>query len=265
MKTVENDADRCVIGAPHDLPGVAVVVDVTSPGEPLIADAQAPRAGPFAQLAKIGRRTIDAAERSWRDVAADQHQIGLQFLHQVELALGADEVSRPLWLRHALEITEWLERADRKPEIPAHLADVARAAAERQQIVLENLDGVEAGRGDRAQLFVERAAERNRGDRALVHAACSMIRPGDTRAPVRAASRTASTTASVPMASSTEISGISLLAMTARKCRSCSTSGSAEGTSTRLRESGAYQPPSPGYDHSSIVGTDSDPLVPANR
>ena len=185
MKTVENDADRFVVGAPHDLPGVAVVVDVTSPGERLIADAQAARGGAFAQFAEIGGRAVDAAERGRRDIAADQHQVGLQFLHQVELALGAGEVAGALRLRHALEITEWLEGADRKPEIPAHLADVARAAAERQQIVLENLDGVEAGGGDRAQLFVERAAERNRGDRALVHAAVSVMAPPRNNCPMR--------------------------------------------------------------------------------
>src|SRR5258705_1673926 len=185
MKAIENDPDRFVVGAAHDLPGIAVIVDVKPPGERLVADAQASRGGPFAQLSEIGGRAVDAAERGRRNIAADQHQVGLQFLHQVELALGARKVAGALRLRHALEVTEWLEGADRQPEIPAHLSDVARAAAERQQIVLENLDGIEAGRGDRAQLFVERAAERNGGDRALVHAAVSVMAPPRNNCPMR--------------------------------------------------------------------------------
>ena len=76
---------------------------------------------------------------------ADQQQIGAELLHQVELALGAGKVARPLRLRHALEIAERLERADLEIEVLAQLCDVARACAERQQIVLENLDRVEPG------------------------------------------------------------------------------------------------------------------------
>ena len=146
-----------VVGAPHDFPGVAIIVDVAAPGQRLEADAQAARSGAFAQFAEIRRGAVDAAERGRRNIAADQQQIGLQFLHQVELALGPGEIAGALRLRHALEIAKRLERADRKTEIAAELADVARAAVERQQVVLENLDGVEAGGGDGAQLFVERA------------------------------------------------------------------------------------------------------------
>ena len=40
-----------------------------------------------------------------------------------------------------------------KTEVAAEPPDVARAAVERQQVVLENLDGVEAGGGDRARSF----------------------------------------------------------------------------------------------------------------
>ena len=45
VEAVENDPDRLVIGAAHDLPGVAIVVDVTPPGQRLEADAQAARGG----------------------------------------------------------------------------------------------------------------------------------------------------------------------------------------------------------------------------
>ena len=65
-----------MIGAPHDLPGVAVVVDVAAPGQRLVADAQAALGGALAELAEIIGGAVDAAERGRRDVAADQQQIG---------------------------------------------------------------------------------------------------------------------------------------------------------------------------------------------
>ncbi len=188
VKAVEDDADRLVIGAPHDLPGVAMVADVASPGERLIADAQAAPRSELAQFAKISGGAIDATERNRRHAAADQEQVGLQLLHQVELALGSGETARPLRLGHALEIAKRLERADRKPEIAAALPDLAGTGAKRQQVVLEDLDRVEPGSGNGAELLVKRAAERDGGNRTLVHAACSMIWPGETRVPVRAAS-----------------------------------------------------------------------------
>ncbi|MFK4519917.1 hypothetical protein ABIF20_007282 [Bradyrhizobium japonicum] len=145
VKTVEDDADRGMIGAAHDLPGVAVVVDMAAPGQRLIADAQAALGRTLAELAKIVRGAIDAAERGGRDVGADQQQVGAELLHQVELALGAGKVARPLRLRHALEIAERLECANLEIEILAQLRYLARARAERQQIVLEDLDRVEPG------------------------------------------------------------------------------------------------------------------------
>src|ERR1700730_8168613 len=63
MKAVQNDPDRWVVGTPYDFPGIAIVVDVASPGQRLETDAQAARSGKFAKRAEIGRRAIDAAER----------------------------------------------------------------------------------------------------------------------------------------------------------------------------------------------------------
>ena len=81
-----------MIGASHDLPGIAVVVDVASPGQRLDS-RRASRALRRARPARGNiRRAIDATERDRRDVAADQQQIGRQFLHQVELAFGAREM-----------------------------------------------------------------------------------------------------------------------------------------------------------------------------
>ena len=63
MKTVENDPDRFVIGAAHDLPGIAIVVDVAAPGQRFEADAQAARGGQFTESMEIRGRPIDSPER----------------------------------------------------------------------------------------------------------------------------------------------------------------------------------------------------------
>src|SRR5229473_1154241 len=112
MEGVENDPDRGMVGAAHDLPGIAVVVDMPSPGERLKADAQAAPARPLAELVEIRGRPIDSAKRGRRDIAADQEKIGPKLLHQVEFALGARECARALRLGHALEIAKRLERAN---------------------------------------------------------------------------------------------------------------------------------------------------------
>ena len=77
-----------MVGAPHHLPGVAVIADVAAPGQRLEADAQAALGRPLAKLVEIGRRPVDAAERVGGDIAADHQQVALQLLHQIELALG---------------------------------------------------------------------------------------------------------------------------------------------------------------------------------
>src|ERR1700746_2056613 len=64
METVENNADGGMIGAAHDLPGIAVVADMPAPGQRLIADAQAPRGSPLAKLAQVLRGAVDAAKRN---------------------------------------------------------------------------------------------------------------------------------------------------------------------------------------------------------
>src|ERR1700730_12186660 len=131
MKAVENDADRFVVGASHDLPGIAIIVDVQSPAERLEADAQTAPGSQLAEFAKIGGGPIDSSERGRGNIAAYQQQVGLQFLHHVEFAFGPRKIAGALRLGHALEIAERLERANLKAEIAAQLADVARASAKR--------------------------------------------------------------------------------------------------------------------------------------
>ena len=177
VEAVERQPDRRVVGAPHHLPGVAVIVDVTAPGQRLEADLDAALAGALAELAEVGGGAIDAALRVGRDVAADHHQVAAELAHQVELALGAREGAAALRLRHALEIAERLECDDLQAERGDHARDVARRAVKRQQIAFENFHAGEARGGDRFELFGQSAAERNRCDRGL-HGANPVRRKG---------------------------------------------------------------------------------------
>jgi len=76
-------------------------------------------------------------------VAAHQHQVRAQLLHQVELALGAVEVLLQAVAAAAFEITKRLEQGDGDAQVGAPLAHFARAAGVVQQVVLEDLDAVE--------------------------------------------------------------------------------------------------------------------------
>jgi hypothetical protein len=61
-----------MVGAAHHLPGVAVVVDMAPPRQRLEADAQFALGRTLAELMKIRREAIDAAEGIRRHIAADQ-------------------------------------------------------------------------------------------------------------------------------------------------------------------------------------------------
>src|SRR5471032_3018086 len=98
METVQDDPDRFMIGAPHDLPGIAIVVDMPPPCERLETYAQSAACSQLTQLVKIGGGTVDAAERGRQHVAAYQQEIGLQFLHHIEFAFGARKVAGALRL-----------------------------------------------------------------------------------------------------------------------------------------------------------------------
>ena len=61
-----------MVRAANHFPGVAVVVDMASPGQRLEADAQAALGRALAQFMKIRRATIDAAEQVRGNIAADK-------------------------------------------------------------------------------------------------------------------------------------------------------------------------------------------------
>src|SRR5690606_3461683 len=79
-------------------------------------------------------------------------------------ALGAVESAGALRLRQTLEVAERLEQQNLQPVVAHQPAGVARRAIEGEEIVLEDLDAVEAGGRDGGQLLGEIAADRYRCD-----------------------------------------------------------------------------------------------------
>ena len=165
VEGVEHQPDRLVVGAAHDFPGIAVIVDMAAPGKRLEADAHAALGGALAEFMEIGRGPVDAAERERRDIAAHQQHVGAELGHDVEFALGAVEGAFALRVRHALEIAERLQCDKLQAEVADALADIGRRAVEGQKIVLENLDALKARGRDRLQLLGEAATDRNGCDR----------------------------------------------------------------------------------------------------
>ena len=151
-------------GERDDLPGLAVALDVAAPGQRLEADAQVPSRRPLGEGVQLRRRALGAGERARRGVRADQQQRRAELLHQVELVLGAVEVLREQLVGHALEVAERLVQVDRQAEVGAHRGELARRRGRMDEVVLEQLDRVEARRGDRRQLLAQGAAQRDRGD-----------------------------------------------------------------------------------------------------
>ena len=153
-----------MVALPDDLPDLLPGVDVATPGQRLIADAQVARAGPLGEQAQVVDEDLPVAEGVAGDVAAHQHQVGAQLLHQVELALGAVEVALQTVAAATLEVAKRLEQGDGQAQVGGQLAHFARTGAVVEQVVLEDLHAVEAGGGDRLELFRQGSAERDGGN-----------------------------------------------------------------------------------------------------
>src|SRR5262249_20709760 len=121
----------------------------------------------LAELPQVGGGAVDTAQRIGRHGAAQHQKIAAELLQDIELALGAGEGALALLRWHAFEVAERLQGDDGKACFAARVRHIGGRAAERDEIVLEDLDRVEAGIGDRFELLAQRAAERYRRDRGL--------------------------------------------------------------------------------------------------
>lgn len=109
MEAVEQHAEAGVIGLAHNVPDLLISIHVPAPGQRFITDPQAARTGAFGQQAQVIDENPFIADTVGRGVAAHQHQVGAQFLHQVELALGPLQVARQAIATAAFEVAKRLE------------------------------------------------------------------------------------------------------------------------------------------------------------
>lgn len=167
MEAVEDQPEVRLVGPPHQVPGLLPGVHLAPPGQRLVADAQAADGGALGQLPEVIGQQRRFAEGIGSDVAAHQHQVGAEFLHQVELAFGALQVSPQAFPAAALEVAERLEQQDLQAQVGTQPAYVARAAVVMKQVVLEDFHPVETGGGDGLELFRQGAAQGYGGDRTL--------------------------------------------------------------------------------------------------
>ena len=175
-KTVEDQADVGMIGAAHDLPGVAMVVDVPAPGQRLVADPQPRLAArsPSSRKSAAARSMPPSAtgetleQTSIRSVPSSCIRSNLRSARsKARLRCGS---GRPSKSRNG-----WNSVISR-PRSRDHPADVARACRRRP--------GSRSRRSRRRQSLPQRslellgeiAADRNRGDRGLHAASSSTIR-----------------------------------------------------------------------------------------
>lgn len=112
MEAVEDHPKGRVVGLAHQVPDLLVGVHVAAPSQRFVADAQAAFAGVLGQQAQVVDQQLFFAQGIGLDVAAHQHQVGAQFLHQVELALGAVEVFLQAVTAAAFKVAKRLEQGD---------------------------------------------------------------------------------------------------------------------------------------------------------
>ena len=174
VEAIEHQSDGLMVGTAHDFPGIAIVVDVTPPSQRFETDTKAAFGRSFTELTEVGRCAVNATKRIRRHIAADHQQVAAKLLHHIEFALGAVERALALAIRHALEITERLERDRLEPKIGHLLGDVGGRAAGRKQVAFENFDTAESRRGDRFKLLAQAAAKTNGGNRGLHDRASSL-------------------------------------------------------------------------------------------
>src|SRR5690606_10023045 len=108
------------VGAPNDFPRIAMIIDVASPSERFVADAQIALGGSLAQRTQISSCAINAPQSERGHIGADQDEVSAQLLHQVEFALGPIKGLAALRLRETLKIAEWLKQGYGQAEILNH-------------------------------------------------------------------------------------------------------------------------------------------------
>lgn len=146
VKTVQARPERGMVGGLDDAPGMVVRTDVAAPRQRLVRDADAEPLGQFGEPPQLerGQRVVVLGER--RHAGAHEHGVGPEPLHQPELVLGPPQIPRELLRGHGLDVTHRLVEIDAQPEIGAAGPHLLGREGAGEQVVLEDLDTVEARR-----------------------------------------------------------------------------------------------------------------------
>ena len=153
VEAVQAHADRLVVGKLGDPPCVSVVVDVPPPRQGLVGETDAVLGGRVTESAKLGRRHFVVVDRGRGDVAAHEHGVDAQPLHQTELGHGAVQDAGEERLVDALGVAERLVEVQREPEPLGQRPDLVGAGGRGDQVRLEDLDPVEARLGAGVELL----------------------------------------------------------------------------------------------------------------
>ena len=165
VEAVETQADARMVGEAHDASGRLVAVDESAPGERLVGDANTEALGDVPELAQLGGSELLVPAARRRDVAAQQHGLDAEAIHERELRRCATEVLLEEFGADALEIAERLVQVERQPELLGARADRLRRLGRGDQIRLEDLNSIEPRLVCGDELLIECAAQADRGDR----------------------------------------------------------------------------------------------------
>ena len=169
VEAVEADADRVVVRELDDAPGSAVVVDVPPPRQRLEGDPYAVLRRDLPEAVQLLGRQLVVVDRRGADVAAHEHRVDAQPLHEEELGPGPPQHTSELVLADTLGVPERLVEVQGEPQPGRQRHDLLRAARGGDQVGLEDLHPVEAGAGRCVQLVGQGAAEADRRDRGAHH------------------------------------------------------------------------------------------------
>ena len=89
VEAVEADTEVGPVRELDDAPRVPVVIDVATPGERLVCDADAVLGCAISQFSQLTGGHIVVADGRCRDVAAHEQKVGADPLHDLELGFGA--------------------------------------------------------------------------------------------------------------------------------------------------------------------------------
>src|SRR5438046_8592504 len=165
MEAIQNEANRRVPHFTDDGPRLPVVGNVAPPSKRLESNPQASRTSPLPELAKVVHNSTAIVARRRRHIGTHEQQRRPKLVHQIELSFDAFEGSAALRFRQPLEIAEWLKARTRESQIAHQRSYFRGRAPERQEIVLEDLDDLEARVMDSRQLGIEAATDRARYNR----------------------------------------------------------------------------------------------------